>query len=93
MACRPKKHGGLGVLHFAAQNEALQVKNLHNFFNRINVPWVNMVWSNHSRDGLIPLLRKVGYFWWTDVLKTMSIYKGFSNVSVDDGRTVQLWTD
>jgi hypothetical protein len=93
LTCKPKKQGGLGVLDLAAQNEALLMKNLHKFFNRINISWVNIVWNSHYWDGAIPFLRKVGSFWWRDVLKTMNTYKGFSRVIIEDGRTTRLWLD
>jgi hypothetical protein len=38
--CRPKDQGGLGVLNLHIQNNALMLKNLHKFYNRLDVPWV-----------------------------------------------------
>lgn len=43
MVCADKKDGGLGVLDIGKQNEALLLKNLHKFFNRLDIPWVNLV--------------------------------------------------
>jgi hypothetical protein len=34
LVCRPKSKGGLGITNFAAQNEALLLEFLHNFFNK-----------------------------------------------------------
>jgi hypothetical protein len=47
--CRPKVQGGLGVLHLQTQNKALLLKNLHKFYNREDIPWVNLIWSNTMR--------------------------------------------
>jgi hypothetical protein len=38
--CRPKNQGGLGVLDLTTQNEVLLLKNIHKFFNRLDIPWV-----------------------------------------------------
>jgi hypothetical protein len=69
------------------------MKNLYKFFNKRNIPWVNIIWSSHYRNGGIPFSRKVGSFWWRDVLKTMITYKGFFRVVVEDGQSTQLWFD
>jgi hypothetical protein len=44
MVCLPKAEGGLGVLKLQTQNEALLLKNLHKFFNRLDIPWVLLIW-------------------------------------------------
>jgi hypothetical protein len=38
MVCLPKEEGGLGVLNLSIQNEALLLKNLHKFFNKMDIP-------------------------------------------------------
>jgi hypothetical protein len=43
IACKPKKHGGLGVINLRTQNEALLMKNLDKFFYRQNLHWVNLI--------------------------------------------------
>jgi len=35
--------GGLGVMKLKKQNEALSMKNLHKFFNKVETPWVALV--------------------------------------------------
>jgi hypothetical protein len=40
VVCTPKEEGGLGALNLQTHNEALILKHLHKFFNRINLPWV-----------------------------------------------------
>jgi hypothetical protein len=39
----PKCEGGLGVLNLQTQNEALLLKHLDKFFNRKDLPWVNLI--------------------------------------------------
>jgi hypothetical protein len=38
LATRPKKGGGLGILNLKTQNDALLLKNLHKFYNKVNCP-------------------------------------------------------
>jgi len=38
LVTRPKPEGGLGVLDLRTQNEVLLIKNLHKFFNNIDIP-------------------------------------------------------
>jgi hypothetical protein len=64
LATRPKKEGGLGIINLRTQNDALLLKNLHKFFNRLDYPWVNLIWDNYYRDGKLPNLQPKGSFWW-----------------------------
>jgi hypothetical protein len=34
MICKPREKGGLGILDFKKQNEALLMKHLHKFYNK-----------------------------------------------------------
>ena len=43
MVCLPKEEGGLGVLNLKTQNEAMLLKNLHKFFNKVDTPWVQLI--------------------------------------------------
>jgi len=47
LVCLPKSEGVLGVLNLQTQNEALLLKNLHKFYNRHGIPWVNLIWERH----------------------------------------------
>lgn len=43
LVCRPKKHDGLGVINLQIYNDALLLKFLHKFYNRVDIPWVHLV--------------------------------------------------
>jgi hypothetical protein len=45
LVCLPKDHGGIGVTNLTFQSNCLLMKNLHKFFNRANIPWVNLLWE------------------------------------------------
>lgn len=43
LVCIPKVSGGLGNLF--VQNESLLLKHLHKFFNKLDIPWVHLIWE------------------------------------------------
>lgn len=93
LVCLPKTEGGLGVLNLQTQNEALLLKYLHKFFNRMDIPWVQLVWEKHYRNGRLPNHIKRGSFRWRDVLKLLDKFKGMAAVQLEDGKTCYVWTD
>jgi hypothetical protein len=58
----PNSSRGLGILNLSIHNESLLMKNLHKNFNRVDIPWVNLVWNNHYRAGKIPSKNRTGSF-------------------------------
>jgi hypothetical protein len=68
MVYLPKQEGGLGVLNLLVQNESLLLKQLHKFYNRADVPWVQLVWD-HYLTLPYPGRTSRGSFWWQDILK------------------------
>ena len=93
MVCLPKFHGGLGVINLTTQNEALLLKNLHKFFNRLDIPWVHLIWEKHYQNDKLPNTARKGSFWWKDILKLLDKFKGLASVTISDGRTCLLWWD
>jgi hypothetical protein len=49
-----KRERGLGVIDIEKQNKALLIKNLHKFFNRLDLPWIHLIWEKHYRNGQLP---------------------------------------
>lgn len=47
MVCRPKSKGGLGIVDIKVQNQALLLKQLFKFYNRLDVPWVKLLWNTY----------------------------------------------
>ena len=90
----PKEKGGLGLKNLQIMNEALLMKHLHKFYNKANVPWVQLIWNTHYANGQIPhATTDRGSFWWKDVLKFCDHYRGIAAAKVGRGDTVLLWLD
>jgi hypothetical protein len=87
-----KVQGGLGVINLELQNKALLMKNLHKFYNRADIQWINIIWANHYSHSL-PSDKPVGSFWWRDILKTLEFFKKIAWVEIGDGKTTFLWHD
>lgn len=85
--------GGLGVINIEIQNQALLMKNLDMFSNRRDIPWVNLIWEKHYKNGKLPSHVKKGSFWWRDVLKLLSDFKGLAVIQIRNGQTCFFWKD
>ena len=90
--CKPKSHGGLGVLDIYIHNQALLKKFLHKFFNREDIPWAHIIWEAYYSSSL-PWERMVGSFWWKALLKLLPIFKQFALCKPDRGDTMLFCTD
>jgi hypothetical protein len=84
MVCVPKPEGGLGVLDLKIQTENLLRKHLHKFFNRMPVPWVQLVWDYYYFRLNLPTTSRTlrGSFWWKDILKLLDSYKGITRINL-----------
>lgn len=81
------------MLNLYTQNESLPLKHLHKFFNKPNVPWVQLVWNCHYHNDQLPLGNNKGSFWWKDTLKTLTFYKGMAAATVLNGSTCFFFWD
>lgn len=91
--CQPKSRGGLGVINLRLHNNALLMKNLHKFYNRLSIPWVSLIWSTYYINKDPHADRPRGSFWWKDVLQFADIFRGLSTCKVGDGKTCLFWDD
>ena len=91
---KPKNKGGLGVIDLRTQNEALLLKHLDKFYNRKDIPWVNMIWHSYYSQGHIPhATADSGSFWWKDLLHLCNKFRSVASCTVGNGRTVLFWLD
>ena len=93
MVCKPKKHGGLGVINIKVQNDALLMKFLQKFYNKLDVPWVQLIWNTYYTDKVPHATDPVGSFWWRQILKLTPVFRGISQVRIVSGDTVLVWKD
>jgi hypothetical protein len=93
MVQKPKAKGGLGVLNLKWQNDWLLVKQLHKFYNKVDTPWVNLIWTKYYQNKVPHAAREVGSFWWKDVLRLNTQYRGIAKCSIGNVSTVLFWND
>jgi hypothetical protein len=85
-----KMKGGLGVIKLRIQNEALLLKNLHKFFNKADLPWVHLIWSQYYSNGRLPSQTPKGSFWWRGILRLLTQFKGLGCGVPRSGETILL---
>jgi hypothetical protein len=90
---RPKSKGGLGITKLRTHNDALLMKALHKFFNRLNIPWVKLLWEFYYGNGKLPGSRKEGSSWWRNIVKLVDQFKGFACPQIKNGSAVLAWED
>ena len=90
---KPKDKGGLGIQNLRLQNDALLLKQLHKFCLKLDTPWCNLIWSKYYQDKVPHAAREVGSFWWKDVLRLSTIYRGIARCTLGDGSSVTFWDD
>jgi hypothetical protein len=93
LVCRSRDQGRLGVLNIQSQNEALLIKHHHKFYNKEDIPWVQLIWESYYSSGKLPDTAKRGSFWWRDILKLLDKFKGMARVQISDGKSCYLWED
>ena len=88
-----QKSRGLGVLSLNIQNTALLLKDLHNFDNHSDIPWVNLIWSSYYSNGSLPGQQSKSSFWWRAHIKIIDAYKAMARCNLGDGKSVFFRTD
>ena len=91
--CRPKNKGGMGVLNLKIQNEGLLLKHLHKFYNKLDTPWVSLVWQTYYTDKVPHSTDLCGSFWWRDICKLSPIYRGISKCTIGSWDTILFRKD
>lgn len=93
MVCKPKNKGGLGVINLRVQNEALLMKFLRKFYNKMDIPWVQLTWDTYYNQKIPHATDPVGSFWWRDVLKLSPNFRWVSPINIVCGTTALFWKD
>jgi hypothetical protein len=87
MVCKPKDNGGLGIVNFHKKNEALLLKNLDEFYNKRETPWVQLIWNSYYTDSVPHTARPCGSFWWRDIMHFAPNFARVSSVKPGMGDT------
>lgn len=93
LVCRPKNKGGLGIINFKIQNQGLLLKHLHKFYNKKEVPWVELIWNTYYVESVPHASDPCGSFWWRDILQLSDVYRGVTTVKIGNGSSVLFWKD
>lgn len=83
--CKPKNKGGLGIIDIQLQNEGLLMKNLHKFYNKMDLPWVRLIWSSYYQNEVPHATKEIGSFWWKDIMRLNIILRGIAQRKVQKG--------
>jgi hypothetical protein len=71
----------------------LLLKFLDKFYNKGDIPWVQLIWSAHYQRKVPHEEKLCGSFWWKDVMKQVDIFRGISVISMGAGDTFMFWQD
>lgn len=93
LVCHPKNKGGLGVINLKMQNQGLLLKQLQKFYNRVDIPWVQLIWNKYYTDKVPHASDPCGSFWSRDLMSLLDIYRGVTNVKLVVGDLVLFWKD
>jgi hypothetical protein len=93
LVMKPKDKGGLGIINLTLQNDALLLKQLDKFYNKADIQWVSLIWKKYYPDGVPHLRKEKGSFWWKDILRLHTQYRGVAICTPNKGDTVSLWDD
>lgn len=90
---RPKQKGGLGIKNLYLQNDALLIKQLHKFYSKEGIPWVQQIWFKYNANRVPHAQRLVGSFWWKDVFRLKDLYGSITTCQLGDGSSILFWKD
>jgi len=80
-------------LNLGLQNEALLLKHVSKFYNKVDVPWVHLIWNTYYHGRVPHATTFCGSFWWRDICKLMDKFRMVCTVHVHRGDTVLFWSD
>jgi hypothetical protein len=73
---------------------ALLLKHLNKFYNKKNIPWVNLVWNTYYPNGEMPhVLMDKNSIWWKDLLKLCDRFRGIAKCTMGNGTMVMFLSD
>lgn len=95
-ACKAKD-GGLGIIDLKTQNNALLLKFLDKFYQKSDIPWVELTWSKLYANNQIPPQTRgpVRSFWWKEIMNLFEDFQTLTSCKPNKDDTVvflnQTW--
>lgn len=71
----------------------LLLKHLDKFYNKVEVPWVQLIWSSYYQNKVPHLTPPKGSFRWKDILKLQDTFRDIAHCYFGKGDTIGLWMD
>jgi hypothetical protein len=93
MICKPKNKGGLGIINLKIQNKCLMMKQLHKFYNNVDLPWVKLIRNTYYYKEVPHAVTVCGSFWWRNIMKLFDIYRQVAHCKLGNGETILFWSD
>lgn len=94
---RAKDQGGLGlgIIDIKAHNTALLLKFLHKFYNKHDLPWVQLTWKHlyRNQNKAPHEYRPKGSFWWRSVIRLAGNFFMLAAYEANEGSTVTFCND
>ena len=81
------------MLNLKVQNEALLLKFLDKFYNKVDTPWVTLLWNSYYTNKVPHAIDPCGSFWWKNVFKLSPIFRGLTSCVIGSGNSALLWKD
>jgi hypothetical protein len=93
MICKPKNKGGLGIINLKIQTKCLMMKQLHKFYNNVDLPWVKLIRNSYYYKEAPHAITVCGSFWWRNIMKMFELYRQVTHCKIGSGETILFWSD
>jgi hypothetical protein len=88
---KSKQKGGLGIINLRNQNTTLLLKHLDKFYIHF---LINLIWNtDYSNEDVPHVTKDKSSFWWRDILKLCSLFRGIAKCRIGNGSTMLFWTN
>jgi hypothetical protein len=69
------------------------MKHLNKFYNKADIPLVHLIWNKYYSTKVPHATRESGSFWWKDMLRLNTIYRGITKCELGNGSSICFWDD
>lgn len=93
LSMQTKDEGDFGIMNLSVQNEALLLKHAKKFLNKVDIPWVHLIWNTYYHNTVPQGTTLCGSFWWKDICKKLDNYRAVTYIQPNRGDTFLFWSD